>query len=164
MNKNKREEYEQQIVGHANYTFIPTSLKLNWVMVSKKGINPRKEFWENELQQRVEKGELTKTSKFHNLARLLHPTKKHICKGCNQEVSIYYVYPTKATQQWLKQIFKLESISANETIFDIYKRISDTTKSEIFQKYFGKTIECLEADCFSDTYDGKKLKPITFLE
>lgn len=154
-----RKEYENYIQTHPNFGFLPNEQKKNWVSVSKNGTNPREEPWEKELNLRKKNGELPDTASKTNLARFLHPTKIHICKMCCTGASIYYVYPTKNTQNWLMKTFDIICDNKTETIFEIYAKIEDVNKSENFESYFGSKIELLENECMNDLYNGKKLSP-----
>jgi Alw26I/Eco31I/Esp3I family type II restriction endonuclease len=57
------------------------------------------------------------------------------------------------------KVFELNILTGIDTIFDIYDRINHTNKSELFTKYFGKSIDELKIDCYSDKYCGGKLSP-----
>jgi len=154
----QRKDYENAIVNHPNYAFMPDELRKNWVAVSKAGVNPRKSYWDKKLSELIEAKQLPSTSTLANLAKYIHPTKKHVCKQCNKESSIYYEYPNANTWKWLKKTFNVETNSL--TIFEIYEQIPDgLKKEELFTKYFGMPIKELETACKSDTYTGKKLSP-----
>jgi Alw26I/Eco31I/Esp3I family type II restriction endonuclease len=150
-----RETYERFIV--ARYDFIPKEHKQHWVCVSKKGENPRKSFWESKQMQLIDSGQLPKESKLVNVARFIHPTKKHICGKCEMACSIYYEYPTVHTWKWLKKTFDYDKDSL--TIFEIYASLTSITKKKCFEKYFGMSMADLETQCRSDTYSGSKLSP-----
>ena len=153
-------KYEQTINTNPNYNFIPDNLKQSWVSVSKAGVNPRKIYWETELDNKITNGEIPKNATLTNLARYIHPTGKHTCKICNEEASIYYVYPTKNTNKWLLKKFEYELIDNSKTIFDIYDDLNDINKEKQFCSYFKIiNIEAFKNECFSDKYYGKKLSP-----
>jgi Alw26I/Eco31I/Esp3I family type II restriction endonuclease len=154
-----RNDYEEFIQSHDNYSFIPSTLKSKWVSVSKKGENPRSVHWETEKTKQIQLGNLSENATFTNLARLIHPNKTHVCKMCASSCSIYYVYPTKNTMKWLKKQFPQDEYSPAESIFEIYDKITSQTKEAVFTKEFGKPIDDLKTECFSDKYDGKKLSP-----
>jgi Alw26I/Eco31I/Esp3I family type II restriction endonuclease len=158
----RRENYEKTIKEHPNYTFIPEELKRSWVSVSKKNANPRTACWENKRNELIDSREIPEESTFVNVARHIHPTKKHVCKMCNQEQSIYYEYPTSNTWKWLNKQFRVEKSSENEylTIFELYAKIEHPTKDETFKKNFdGIDIKDLERICKNDQYIGIKLSP-----
>ena len=111
----KRVEYENIIKNSSNYNFMPEDVKKKWVSVSKKGVNPRTEFWTNKLNELILNQTLPVGSRLINLARYLHPTKKHVCKICGDACSIYYVYPSKNTWKWLNKSFDVEKTHENKS-------------------------------------------------
>ena len=153
-----RKEYETLIINHSNYSFLPVELKKNWVTVSKAGKNPRKDYWDKLLKELIDTGKIPIESKYVNVARFIHPTKKHTCKQCFKECSIYYEYPTANTWKWLNSTFKIEK-NIEKTIFEIYNTLTTTNKNLLFETYFGISIDKLEIVCKSDTYSGNKLSP-----
>lgn len=153
----RRINYENLIKHHQNYAFIPQEYKAKWVSISKNGVNLRKSFWDNLQNDLVSSGKLAKGTTLSNVARYIHPTKKHVCKKCDTECSIYYEYPTSNTWKWLQKNFQIERDQS--TIFEIYSKIETNTKQELFTKYFEKPINELETLCKSDQYLGKKLSP-----
>ena len=154
-------EYQKFIREHPNYDFIPKELKKNWTCVSKKGVNPRKSYWEIKRDDLISSGKLPKDSKFVNVARYLHPTKIHKCEICNQDLSIYYEYPTKNTWKFLKREFNVIKSEENKncTIFELYDIIEDINKDVKFTKYFKKSMIELKTDVRNDKYTGRKLSP-----
>jgi Alw26I/Eco31I/Esp3I family type II restriction endonuclease len=156
-----RKTYETTIRNHENYDFLPKEQKKNWVSVSKKGQNSRKPYWDVKQKDLIDLGEIPKESSLVNLARHIHPTKKHVCKKCETECSIYYEYPTANTWKWLDKTFgyKKNDDMQHLTIFDIYAKLTDPSKNDHFKKYFGLTISDLEIQCKSDKYSGNKLSP-----
>jgi Alw26I/Eco31I/Esp3I family type II restriction endonuclease len=157
-----RKAYEELIQSHENYSFLPSTLRSKWVSVSKKGENVRSVHWETEKEKQIQLGNLPANATLTNLARIIHPTKTHVCKMCASSCSIYYVYPNKNTIKWLKKQFPEHEYSPTESIFEIYYKITSQNKEELFVKQFGKPISELKTDCFSDQYDGKKLSPGVF--
>lgn len=153
----ERNKYENLIRENSNYSFINKDLKKNWVSVSQKGENPRTKSWNSKHEELISSGKLPTNSNLTNVARYIHPTGKHICKMCDQECSIFYVYPTKNTCKWLLKIFNITN--KTNTIFELYDSIEDTTKYDKFKQYFGKSINELKKECYSDKYTGKKLSP-----
>jgi len=157
----QREKYEDIIKNHTNYDFIPKELRKCWVSVSKEGYNPRAHYWTELHKKLIKDGKLPKETTLVNVARHIHPTKKHVCKICNIECSIYYEYPTTNTVKWVNKTFpcfKFEKDSCL-TIFDIYQQITKEDKNELFTSYFGMNIEQLELVCKNDEYSYKKLSP-----
>jgi Alw26I/Eco31I/Esp3I family type II restriction endonuclease len=158
----QRKIYEDFIKNHTNYDFIPKELKHQWVSVSKKGYNPRASYWYDLHKKLIQDGKLPKESTLVNVARFIHPTKKHVCKICNIECSIYYEYPTTNTIKWLNKTFPCFKFEKNNylTIFDIYQQIpKEYDKNKLFTSYFGMNIEQLEHVCKNDEYSSKKLSP-----
>tara|TARA_A100001015_G_C15037916_1_gene737563 strand:- start:2997 stop:4298 length:1302 start_codon:yes stop_codon:yes gene_type:complete len=157
----KSTEYQNDMKGHDNYSFIPEELKGNWVSVSQNGVNSRLPYWISEQKKLISCGKLPIDSNFTNMARFIHPTGKHICKMCNQECSIFYEYPTQNTWKWLSKSFNITKNEENKlyTIFQLYDTIKDTNKDDKFTKYFGKSNDELKQICHNDKYTGKKLSP-----
>ena len=157
----KMNEYQQFIQTHSNYGFIPENLKINWVSVSKNGHNARKPYWDEKKKELIDSGEISNVATLVNVARRIHPTKKHMCKKCNKTCSIYYEYPTSNTWKWLKKNFEFEKNEENKllTIIEIYANITSSNKNELFKKYFGITINELEILLKNDQYSGNKLSP-----
>ena len=164
MTESPRKSYELFIVNHPNYEFLPKEQKQNWVCVSKKGENPRKQYWDSKQKELMDTGKIPRESTPKNVAVYLHPTKKHVCGKCGTECSIYYVYPTVNTWKWLKKTFDYEKKEDNKfiTIFEIYSSLAVPNKNILFEKYFGVSISELENQCKSDTYSGAKLSPGVF--
>lgn len=158
---NSRKTYEALIVAHEHYDFLPKEQKQNWVCVSKKGQNPRNSFWDANKQKLIDSGQIPKESILVNVARYIHPTKKHICAKCEMECSIYYEYPNANTWKWLKKTFDYNKDDDTKylTIFEIYAKLTLTTKKKDFEKYFGMSMADLETQCKSDKYSGSKLSP-----
>ena len=154
--------YQEFIKTHTNYEFIPDEYKQNWLSVSKKGENPRKPSWDAKLFFLIQEGILIHSAQLSNVARIIHPTKMHVCQCCHKEHSVYYVYPNKNTIQWIKKTFQFHIYDNSETIktiFEIYDEINHEKKIELFEAYFEKNITKLKEDCYSDQYNGKKLSP-----
>lgn len=160
MSSERRSDYENFITDNDVYSFIPKELKKKWVVASKKGINPRKEFWTKKLKELIASGELPDSSNLTDVARYIHPTKKIICQICGTECSIYDEYPNKNTWKWLSKNFNITENEENRlyTIFQLYDSIKDPNKDDKFTKYFGKTITELKKECHIK-YTGSKLSP-----
>jgi Alw26I/Eco31I/Esp3I family type II restriction endonuclease len=156
-----RKAYEASIINHPNYEFLPKEQKQNWVCVSKKGQNSRKPYWDTKQKQLIDSGQIPNESIPVNVARFIHPTKKHVCGKCGMACSIYYEYPTANTWKWLKKTFDYDKDddTKNLTIFEIYAKIITSTKKGHFEKYFGMVMADLETQCKSDKYSGSKLSP-----
>lgn len=148
-----RNAYEDMIKNSPAYSFIPSELRKNWLSVSKGGVNPRRTFWEEKLSSKLQK--------FVNVARDLHPTKFHVCKGCEMPHSIFYVYPNKNTWKWLEETFGYTEDERTKrlTIFEIFDEIQNGEKIVLFQKRFKISIDELKRKCYDDQYVGKNLSP-----
>jgi len=156
-----RNTYEQSIVCHPNYGFLPPEQKQTWVSVSKNGRNPRKPYWDAKQKALIESGQIPKESMPVNVARYIHPTGKHVCGKCGIECSIYYEYPSANTWKWLNKTFDFarNDDTKHSTIFEIYESITAPTKNDIFKNYFGVVVSDLEIQCKTDKYSGSKLSP-----
>ena len=102
----------EKIVVHPNYKGLyydrDKDGKVNWVVTGKspKG-KERKAWWKAKCKKYnipIQSGCYAK------IARLLHPTGKHVCQCCGKERSIFYEYPSKSTA---KKINKALSIHIN---------------------------------------------------
>lgn len=100
------EEYVEFIVAHPSYEGLyydrDKEGNVNWVVAGKspKG-KIRQKWWDKKCDEYnipIQKGCYAK------LARLIHPTGKHVCQCCGQERSIFYEYPTKSTVVLLNKI------------------------------------------------------------
>jgi Alw26I/Eco31I/Esp3I family type II restriction endonuclease len=153
--------YEALIVNHPNYAFLPQEHKKNWVCVSKKGLNPRKPFWDAKHKELIDSDQILKKSILKNVASFIHPTKKHVCAKCGIECSIYYEYPSANTWKWLKKKFDFDKNDTTKylTIFEIYANLTISSKNDAFEKYFNVSMSELESACKNDTYSGSKLSP-----
>lgn len=154
--------YEAFIMNHTNYEFLPKEQKKSWVCVTKKGEqNTRMVYWDLKKKELVDSEQIPKEAIPVNVARHIHPTKKHICAMCGEVCSIYYEYPTANTWKWLEKTFKYQKNdnTKNLTIFEIYAALPEINKVTHFQKYFKIPIEELEIKCKNDNYTDKKLSP-----
>jgi hypothetical protein len=98
-------DYNVFIIKHDKYKFIPEEYKKTWVIVSKQGINPRKQYWLNLKQSLIDDEHLSKGCDLSDVARFIHPLKWKQCQVCKKYMSLYYVYPTQTTLKWLKTQF-----------------------------------------------------------
>jgi len=156
-----RKIYEAFITNHPNYEFLPKEEKKNWVCASKNGKNSRKPYWDTKQKELIDLGHIPTKSTPVNTARFIHPTKKHVCGTCGFTCSIYYEYPHANTWKWLKKTFAYEKNEDTKhlTIFEIYEKLTESTKKEKLEKYFGINMADLETQCKSDKYSGSKLSP-----
>lgn len=119
------DKYVEMIVAHPHYKGLyydrSEEGKVNWVVAGKsaKG-QKRKEWWDNTCKRLgipLDKGCYAKA------ARIIHPTKRHVCQCCGKELSIMYEYPTLRI---LPKINALLGTSLSQ---------SDMTIGEIIDKY-----------------------------
>lgn len=100
------ENYVEFIVAHPSYEGLyydrDKNGNVNWVVAGKSPKGQKRQlWWENQCGKYnipIQKGCYAK------LARLIHPTGKHVCQCCGQERSIFYEYPTKNTVVLLNKI------------------------------------------------------------
>lgn len=99
-------EYTEMIVDTPSYDGLYIEHGKNgnvkWVVTGKSANGQKRQKWWdekcNELGIPIQKGCYAKA------ARILHPTKKHVCQWCGEEHSIYYEYPSKNTVKILNRI------------------------------------------------------------
>ena len=122
------DKYVEMIVAHPNYKGLyydrDKDGKVNWVVTGKspKG-QLRQVWWDNkcrELGVKIQKGCYAK------VARLIHPTGKHICQCCGKERSIFYEYPTLNTLKKLNNEFGLNLSQTDYTIREFIQEFCKT--------------------------------------
>lgn len=104
------DEYVEMIVSHPNYEGLfyerNEDGRVGWVVTGKSREGQiRQQWWDKkcgELNVPLQKG------CYARVARLLHPTGKHVCQCCGEERSIFYEYPTKPTVEVLNRILGTE--------------------------------------------------------
>lgn len=100
------EDYVEMIVAHPNYQGLfydrDRNGKVNWVVtgISDKGKN-RRSWWDKKC---IENNIPIQRGCYAKIARLIHPTGKHVCQCCGKEKSIYYEYPNKNTTKNINKI------------------------------------------------------------
>lgn len=102
----KFDEYVEMIVAHPNYKGLYYERnkdgRVGWVVTGKSPKGQKRQVWWDakckELNIPIQKGCYAK------VARLIHPTGKHVCQCCGEERSIFYEYPTKTTVTMLNKI------------------------------------------------------------
>lgn len=100
------EEYIEKMVSHPNYRGLyyekTDDGRVKWVVTGKSEDGQKRQTWWDEQCRKygipIEKGCYAK------VARLIHPTGRHVCQCCGDEHSIYYEYPTKNTVSILNEI------------------------------------------------------------
>lgn len=100
------DKYVEMIVAHPNYKGLYYERnkdgKVGWVVTGKSPKGQKRQAWWDakckELNVPIQKGCYAK------VARMIHPTGKHVCQCCGKERSIFYEYPTKNTVTMLNKI------------------------------------------------------------
>jgi len=98
--------YVEEIVHNKNYEGLyytrQSNGTVNWVVTGNSVAGEKRlKWWEskaNELGVPIRAGYLG------IVARMIHPTGIHVCQICGREMSILYLYPTKATLKKLNNI------------------------------------------------------------
>ncbi|MBR1881661.1 MAG: HNH endonuclease [Muribaculaceae bacterium] len=134
------EKYTEFIASHPNYKGLLCERvkdgRIKWVTPekTKKG-KIRKAWWTekcNEMGIPIQKG------CYAIAARMLHPTKKHVCQCCGREMSIYYEYPGKIT---LRKLSKILNVDAEDLrlmpIREIIESCDDPSNLDEIAKIFG---------------------------
>jgi len=102
----KFEEYVEMIVNHPNYQGLfydrNEDGKVNWVVTGKSDKGKiRQSWWDKKC---IENKIPIQSGCYAKIARLIHPTGKHVCQCCGKEKSIYYEYPNKNTTKKINTI------------------------------------------------------------
>lgn len=126
------DKYVEMIVAHPNYKGLyydrDKNGKVNWVVTGKSSKGQlRQAWWDNkchELGVKIQKGCYAK------VARMIHPTGKHVCQCCGKERSIFYEYPTLKTLKKLNDKFGLNLSQTDYTIRE-FIRIFCKTKEHL---------------------------------
>ena len=121
------DKYVEMIVNHPNYKGLDVDRRkdgrVNWVVTgnSEKG-HLRQMWWDKkckELGVPIQKGCYAK------VARMIHPTGKHVCQCCGKERSIFYEYPTLRTLPKLNAIFGTHFNQTDYTIREIIQKFCE---------------------------------------
>lgn len=139
------EQYVEFIVNHPNYKGLyyerDNEGRVKWVVTGKstKG-QLRQAWWDDQCRKYnipIQKGCYAK------VARLIHPTGKHVCQCCGKGRSIFYEYPTKNTVSILNRILGCNIDKDNDeqraqlTIREIVEKWCDSkSKAEALAKTF----------------------------
>lgn len=123
------DKYVEMIVAHPNYKGLyydrDKNGKVNWVVTGKSSKGQlRQAWWDNkchELGVKIQKGCYAK------VARMIHPTGKHVCQCCGKERSIFYEYPTLRTLEKLNKEFGLDLAQTDYTIREFIQEFCKTT-------------------------------------
>lgn len=110
-------QYTEMIAAHPNYEglFIERNKdgNLGWVVTGKSTKGKIREAWWNKKMSEL------KVKNKAEVARIVHPTKKHVCQCCGRTMSIYYEYPNNRTCKRLNQILNEPVQPADYTIREI---------------------------------------------
>lgn len=115
------ENYTEFIVSHPNYKGLfyerDNDGRVKWVVTGKshKG-KLRQAWWDARCKEHnieIRKG------CYAIIARIIHPTKKHVCQCCGKELSILYEYPGKRLLNRINETFGWSISQTDYTIREI---------------------------------------------
>lgn len=168
------DDYVEMIVAHPNYEGLyynrDDNGKVNWVVTgnSDKG-KKRQAWWDKKCE---EYNIPVQSGCYAKIARIIHPTGKHVCQCCGKEKSIYYEYPNKNTAKKLNEILgtNIDPESDEErveyTIREIIEMYCDSIlKAKKLAKALGVTIPNSVDELITSIYtelvenDSKKFSP-----
>lgn len=138
--------YTEFIVAHPNYEGLfferGTDGRVKWVVTGKseKG-RLRQDWWDRKC---IELGIPIQKGCYAIAARLIHPTKKHVCQCCGRELSILYEYLNKTTRKKLARLLCVDvedlALMTIRQIIEIYDEQEDLDAiSSIFNIASGKS-------------------------
>lgn len=125
------QKYVEFIVAHPNYKGLfferGNDGQVKWVVTGKsqEGLK-RKAWWDSkckELGIKIEAGCYAKA------ARIIHPTKFHICQICGKKLSVEYVYPNKRLISKLDKDIKIKIEPYTLDIFEIIDKYFNDQKN-----------------------------------
>lgn len=100
------ENYIEMIVAHPNYEGLfyerNENGKINWVVTGKSENGRKRQSWWN--KKCIDNNIPIQNGCYAKIARLIHPTGKHVCQCCGKEKSIFYEYPNKNTTKKINKI------------------------------------------------------------
>ena len=118
------EDYTEKIVSNPNYKGLfferDKSGRVKWVVTGKSKKRLRRQAWWNERCK--ERNIPIKKGCYAIIARILHPTKKHVCQCCGRELSIFYEYPCKRLTFKLNNIFDWDITQTTYTIGELIEK------------------------------------------
>lgn len=144
--KNKREwhpdfvAYTEFIVNHSNYKGLffdrDKNNRVHWVVTGKsyKG-RQRKIWWDDKCGLNA----IPITAGcYAKIARLIHPTKMHVCQICGRKLSVEYVYPSASTLKQINSLFTVNFKAFSHDIFHIIDALAKSkTDIDTFRVIFG---------------------------
>lgn len=146
------DKYVEMIVAHPNYKGLyydrDKDGKVNWVVTGKSPKGQMRQAWWDETCRKL--GVPIQKGCYARVARLIHPTGKHVCQCCGKERSIFYEYPTKRTALIFDRILGTNIIdpSAKEEWENDERRAEHTIK-ELIEGWCNTYKQCLAlADAF----------------
>lgn len=112
------DKYVEMIVAHPNYKGLYYERgkdgRVNWVVTGKSPKGQKRQAWWDVTCKRL--GVTIQKGCYAKVARMIHPTGKHVCQCCGEERSIFYEYPTLRTLKKLNDAFGLNLSQTNYTI------------------------------------------------
>lgn len=121
------EEYTEVIVSHPNYQGLfyerDNEGRVKWVVTGKSQNGKLRQAWWD-AKCREHNIEIRKGC-YAIIARIIHPTKKHVCQCCGEELSILYEYPGKRLLAKLNKTFGWDITQTSHTIREIIVNASN---------------------------------------
>ncbi len=116
-------KYTKSIADHPNYAGLHITKgkdgRVKWVVTGKSEEGQlRQTWWNNKMQELGVKS-------MAEAARIIHPTKQHVCQCCGKSLSIYYEYPNKRTLKRLHHILGITFKQSDYTIKEIIEKLCD---------------------------------------
>lgn len=113
--------YTEFIVSHPNYTGLYYERdevgRIKWVVTGKSANGQKRQAWWD--KKCIELGIPIQRGCYAKAARIIHPTKKHVCQCCGRTLSILYEYPGKRLLEKINSTFNLQLSQIDYTIGEI---------------------------------------------
>lgn len=120
----KFERYTEMIVSHPNYKGLfyerDKNGRIKWVVTGKSKDGLCRQAWWDE--RCIEHNIPIQKGCYAIIARIMHPTKKHVCQCCGRELSILYEYPGQRLVSKLNKLFDWDITSTTYTIKEIIEK------------------------------------------
>ena len=115
-------EYTEFIASHQNYEGLHITRKddnlLKWVASGKSAEGQeRKKWWDKQCKNHGISFDMD--GRYAKIARMIHPTKLHVCQICGRELSIEYIYPKKGTIKFFSESFGIKIEPYGKDIFEL---------------------------------------------
>lgn len=121
------DKYVEMIVNHPNYKGLYYDRRkdgrVNWVVTGKSEKGKLRQAWWDEKCKKL--GVPIQKGCYAKVARMIHPTGKHVCQCCGKERSIFYEYPTLRTLARLNALFGKQFKQTDYTIKEIILNFSE---------------------------------------